>query len=95
MKIRLSTFLRSYKRRKFVQFDCLKMKDVIHAKIYAEIKDMTTEYFHISFEQDLFRKKTQFAFVIEKKAHLQIAKNKHFTSIFIKYWFGYFFVQLS
>jgi hypothetical protein len=40
-------------------FDCLKMKSEIQAKIYAEIKDMTTEeriaYFHISAEQDPFR----------------------------------------
>ena len=41
-------------------FDCLEMKKEIQAKIYAEIKDMTTEerllYFHISPEQDPFRR---------------------------------------
>ena len=41
------------------EFDCLKMKQEIQAKIYAEIKDMTTEerllYFHIPEEQDPFR----------------------------------------
>jgi hypothetical protein len=41
------------------EFDCLEMKKEIQAKIYAEIKDMTTEerilYFHIPSEQDLFR----------------------------------------
>jgi len=41
-------------------FDCLKMKQEIQAKIYAEIKDMTTEerllYFHIPPEQDIFRR---------------------------------------
>ena len=40
-------------------FDCLEMKNEIQAKIYAEIKDMTTEeriaYFRISPEQDPFR----------------------------------------
>ena len=42
------------------EFDCLKMKQEIQAKIYAEIKDMTTEerllYFHIPPEQDAFRR---------------------------------------
>jgi len=42
-------------------FDCLEMKREIQAKIYAEIKDMTTEeriaYFHIPPEQDPFRQK--------------------------------------
>jgi hypothetical protein len=41
-------------------FDCLKMKREIQAKIYEEIKDLTTEeriaYYHISPEQDPFRK---------------------------------------
>ena len=41
------------------EFDCLKMKQEIQAKIYEEIKDMTTEerllYFHIPPEQDPFR----------------------------------------
>jgi hypothetical protein len=41
------------------EFDCLEMKKEIQAKIYAEIKDMTTEeriaYFHIPREQDPFR----------------------------------------
>ena len=41
-------------------FDCLKMKAEIQAKIYNEIKDMNAEeriaYFHIPPEQDLFRK---------------------------------------
>jgi hypothetical protein len=40
-------------------FDCLKMKEELQAKIYADIKDMTTEeriaYFHIPREQDPFR----------------------------------------
>jgi len=40
-------------------FDCLKMKAEIQAKIYAEIKDMSAkeriEYFHIPPEQDPFR----------------------------------------
>jgi len=42
------------------EFDCLKMKSEIQAKIYEEIKDLTAEerikYFHISPEQDPFRK---------------------------------------
>ena len=42
-----------------IYIDCLKMKNEIQAKIYADIKDMTTEeriaYFHISPEQDPFR----------------------------------------
>ena len=42
------------------EFDCLKMKKEIQAKIYEEIKDMTTEerilYFHIPPEQDPFRR---------------------------------------
>ena len=41
-------------------FDCLEMKRQIQAKIYAEIKDMTTEeriaYFHIRPEKDPFRR---------------------------------------
>jgi len=41
------------------EFDCLEMKKEIQAKIYAEIKNMTTEeriaYFHIPPEQDPFR----------------------------------------
>ena len=41
------------------EFDCLKMKQEIQAKIYAEIKDMTSEerilYFYIPPEQDPFR----------------------------------------
>jgi len=40
-------------------FSCLEMKRQIQAKIYAEIKDMTTEeriaYFHIPPEKDPFR----------------------------------------
>ena len=42
------------------EFDCLEMKREIQAKIYAEIKDMTTEerifYFRILPEQDPFRR---------------------------------------
>ena len=42
------------------EFDCLEMKREIQAKIYAEIKDMTTEerilYFRISPGQDPFRR---------------------------------------
>ena len=42
------------------EFDCLKMKREIQAKIFAEIKDMTTEerilYFHIPPGQDPFRR---------------------------------------
>jgi hypothetical protein len=45
------------------RFDCLKMKEEIQAKIYAEIKDMNaTEriaYFHIPPEQDPFRQQYQ------------------------------------
>jgi hypothetical protein len=41
-------------------FDCLKMKAEIQAKIYAEIKDMNTneriEYFNIPPAQNPFRK---------------------------------------
>jgi len=48
-------------------FDCLKMKSEIQAKIYAEIKDMTTEeriaYFHIAPEQDPFRQYRQPKFI--------------------------------
>ena len=44
-------------------FDCLKMKAEIQAKIYDEIKEMSAEervaYFHIPPEQDLFRKKSK------------------------------------
>ena len=40
-------------------FSCLKMKEEIQAKIYAEIKDMTPEervaYFHIPVDQDPYR----------------------------------------
>ena len=40
-------------------FDCLKMKSEIQAKIYAEIKDMSAKeriaYFHIPPKEDLFR----------------------------------------
>jgi len=43
-------------------FDCLEMKRQIQAKIYAEIKDMTTEeriaYFYIPPERDPFRGRT-------------------------------------
>ena len=42
------------------EFDCLKMKSEIQAKIYEEIKDLTSEerikYFNIPPEQDPFRK---------------------------------------
>jgi hypothetical protein len=42
-------------------FDCLEMKAEIQAKIYAEIKDMTTEeriaYYHVPPEKDIFRKR--------------------------------------
>jgi len=42
------------------EFDCLEMKREIQAKIYAEIKNMTTEerilYFRIPPEQDPFRR---------------------------------------
>ena len=42
------------------EFDCLEMKREIQAKIYAEVKDMTTEerilYFRIPPEQDPFRR---------------------------------------
>ena len=45
--------------KKQKDFDCLEMKSEIQAKIYAEIKDMTTEeriaYFRIPPEQDPFR----------------------------------------
>ena len=41
------------------EFDCLEMKKEIQAKIYEEIKNMTTEerilYFRISPERDPFR----------------------------------------
>jgi hypothetical protein len=40
-------------------FDCIKMKDEIQAKIYAEIKDMNSNeriaYFHIPPDKDPFR----------------------------------------
>ena len=42
------------------EFDCLEMKRDIQAKIYEEIKNMTTEervsYFRIPPEQDPFRR---------------------------------------
>jgi len=42
------------------EFDCLEMKREIQAKIYEEIKDMSTEerilYFRISPELDPFRR---------------------------------------
>ena len=42
-----------------IDFDCLKMKSEIQAKIYAEIKDMSVEeriaYFHIPLDKDPFR----------------------------------------
>ena len=45
-------------------FDCLEMKREIQAKIYAEIKDMTTEeriaYFRILPEQDPFRQSNNY-----------------------------------
>ena len=49
------------------EFDCLEMKREIQAKIYSEIKDMSSEerisYFRIPPEQDPFRKynKREFA----------------------------------
>ena len=43
------------------KFDCVKMKNDIQAKIYAEIKDMNTAeriaYFHIPPAQDPFRQR--------------------------------------
>ena len=42
------------------EFDCLEMKREIQAKIYADIKNMTSEerilYFHIPPDQDPFRR---------------------------------------
>ena len=56
-------------------FDCLKMKSEIQAKIYAEIKDMSPQeriaYFHISPEQDPFRKGCKSLFVLKKDISLR------------------------
>ncbi|MDR0712599.1 MAG: hypothetical protein LBF67_09705, partial [Prevotellaceae bacterium] len=47
--------------KKEKDFDCIKLKNEIQAKIYAEIKDMNTSeriaYFHIPPAQDPFRGK--------------------------------------
>jgi len=58
-------------------FDCLEMKRQIQEKIYAEIKDMTTEerieYFHIPPKKDPFRvkmKATQPIVTFRKKKEL-------------------------
>ena len=52
-------------------FDCLKMKEEIQAKIYAETKDMDTNeriaYFHIPAEQDPFRQQFDSKSAFKKK----------------------------